>query len=189
MKAFIKKLLRENVNHELIHAYEDIYNDMPMCNILGTVFDVVKSNISIDCSKTLIEFFNKLYISDETEINAMVGEVGDVKSFEELKTTTSWKNYLNMFDFDPNREYINVLAELEKGRFYPEHIIKFDDEFGDYVLKIYKKLSKDNNFYPNRKILSLKGKNIRKVFELFSKDFKEKKEYMRRKLLKRIITE
>jgi hypothetical protein len=183
-----KEYIKENIVHELTHAYEyNLNRNITNISILSELFDDFKTSKLSENSEMLLFFFYLIYFINKTEINANVSSHSHIKSLTKLKNTPLWQSMKYLLLFNPKYIESMVVKELKKN--YDDNSIKyFTRNFGKYFLSLYKSLCDEYKVSPDREILSLENKNMLEVFKYWDLKFKEKHEYIKRKLYKNIET-
>jgi len=157
---YSKNILRKIINHELIHAYQFVYNtDMSNQNAWYQTIIILQDTTN---NNELFELFELLYLSTPEEINAKSGE-------------TKYK-ILNEYIHKISKYAINKLSNFNADEYYNK-IINSNDDSLYYMggLQISQEYLKQCKIYhvenPTKWIVNLKNLTFKELLKYFEPYF------------------
>ena len=172
------------INHELTHAYND-YKDpnfmkgyrAAMLHGEAQKYDFLRDSLGMQ------RFLYLIYALTDDEIRAKLGEAASYKSKEELEKTAAYKDAIAGREFNAE-EYFDVIAADLAGHKFSEYVT---NNFGEFFVDLYKKVSRKRKFAVDPKILALKkSAGLLEVLEFFENYLNSQGELLWRKLVKKI---
>lgn len=175
-------ILQESILHEVTHAYEDYKR-----NLSGRVSDsdqaLALTTVKImdsEAGEKSISLYNlcyDIYTSTGIESRAILGQIEPGYDLENIETSSAW-------------DRISTLAEFN-AKFYTRDIIstfseKGADDIVNYFIDVYVDTCNEIGASPNRQILKLKNKGIKKFCEYWDHHIKTNFEKIKRKLYRKL---
>ena len=133
----IDEYVSDMVHHELTHAFND-YRDPNFVKKYGLGFlatNIDETSEILKSSSVLKYFFTLLYALTDAEINAMVGERKEFKTFSEFDEYRGTKYAKGGIEYYPEEYYEVIKNDLEDRPDWP--II--DREFGKIFVDLYRR--------------------------------------------------
>lgn len=176
--------IREVMNHELTHAYNDYKDPNFMKGYRGALLhsEVEKYDFLRD-SSGMKNFLRLIYTLSDAEIMAQLGEAPSYDSKEELYQTDAYRNATMGREFTADEYFDVISAELANHKF-SEYIT---NNFGEFFVDLYKKVSRKRSIVVDPKILNLKkSAGLLEVLQFFEPYLRAQGEVLWRKLVKKI---
>lgn len=172
------------MNHELTHAYND-YKDpnfmrgyrAAMIHSEAERYDFLRD------SRGMQLFLRLIYALSDDEIRAKLGEAPEYASLEELGRTAAYNDAIMGREFDADEYFELISAELADHKF-SEYIT---NNFGEFFVELYKKVSRARRYAVDPKILALKkGAGLLEVLRFFEPYLRSQGEILWRRLVKKL---
>lgn len=179
----VKKVMRDVINHELTHAYQDY--KMPTyksADRLAYIKDEMSKYSFLKETRTLKNFLDLLYRLSDSEIAAIVGERNSFKNKKEFYEYEGTRTAEDGLYYNPEEYYEAIMAQLEGNKYWPY----LNTQFGEFFVELYL-LAGDKNSKIDPKILSLNvAAGLRSTLKFFEPYIKSQAEKLFRKLSKKI---
>lgn len=177
--------INEVVNHELTHAYNDYKDPNFMKGYRSALLHSEAQRYDfLRDSSGMRNFLHLIYALSNDEIKAQVGETPGYANKEELYQTGAYRNAIMGREFSAEEYFDVISAELAEHKF-SEYIT---NNFGEFFVDLYKKVSRKRSLAVDPKILSLKkGAGLLEVLQFFEPYLRSQGEILWRRLVKKLI--
>ena len=176
--------INEVMNHELTHAYNDYKDPNFLRGYRGALLHSESEKYDfLRDSSGMQGFLRLIYALSNDEIKAQVGETPSYASKEELYSTGAYRNATIGREFNAEEYFDVISAELADHKF-SEYIT---NNFGEFFVDLYKKVSRKRSIVVDPKILNLKkSAGLLEVLQFFEPYLRSQGEVLWRRLVKKI---
>lgn len=174
-----ENFIESNLTHELTHAYQDYQEkikNIRFTNVWDTMGQLANERwYSVIDSYSIKEFIWLIYKTSYPELNADIA--AGIKKFSNVNAEIIEK----IENFNPEISYEKAISELKEENYDIKDVEK---NFGKNFIDIYLHACKLEKVEPDPKVLKLKDKDMKYIFQYWDKIFKRRLQYIKKKLKK-----